>query len=779
MKLPEALGRRAGRGFHSAFATTFSIEFAAVEEILLPQLLASGATNVWIATDDRMSALALSDGSILPQQLGRDYVIHEVVQPSGVFHPKITLQLGRDAGRAFISSANITAAGLAGNVEVATQIECSSEPGPEQNFVCSVWRYIREIGSDTEGATRDALSWAAERTPWLRDVAASQVEELSDGSLIQFLGSPDNRGIAERFVELVGEEVVERLIVLSPFWDGSLAGLSTLMSATPASTTLLVDPQRSEFPSASAIPAKVELIDIGDWQKSRYKHAKVVIAQTESFDHVLSGSANCTTAALGGLGLSGTNAEACLYRRVERGSAVEALRLAELLTKPPTSPASLRRPPPSDPIPLKSLEAARPGRFAVEQGSLWWRPPVSPDWSGARLELLDSDRQLVVAMDLSSAKQIGDQFVFHLDDESISQIHLSQLRAGERASTLAAVTHRNLLAQRRREPTSGRLARSASVFDHAEGIELFLLDAFDELHLADLENSEKTASARDRTRTAQPEGQSIQPEHLTYEDFMAERASRHTLRGHGNNSLAGTHCDGVRVLLNRLIGDYPDVPSPDEPDTSWMDLGDEAQAQGIEEPEETQSSSGGDDDDAESLVRPADRTAFKKAVKGYMKQAADMNRPVGPNEVLRLRLIVMAILWNARCPTFPKGLDCTTEEDGWPRLLMRTVAAFFCGKSAPVRRLVVERQHLEMPVDFTECWVTVLWSVDAIGRALPPVRSHTAFLALLPKLRSEITRMLALEPSDYVSETWQSKWTSLENSLGERLFPGKNRQQAA
>jgi hypothetical protein len=162
-----------------------------------------------------------------------------------------------------------------------------------------------------------------------------------------------------------------------------------------------------------------------------------------------------------------------------------------------------------------------------------------------------------------------------------------------------------------------------------------------------------------------------------------------------------------------------------------------------------------------------------------MKHAAETDRPVGPNEVLRLRLLLMAILWNARCASFPKGLDCTTEEDGWPRLILRTIAAFFYGKGAPVRRLVLDRQHLEMPVDFVECWATVIWSIDAIGRAVPAVRSNAAFLALLPKLRSEVTRMLALEPSDHASEIWQSKWSALEKVLGERLFSGEDRQEAA
>ena len=60
MKLPERLGRRPRKPFHSAITTTFAVEFAAVEEILLPQLRASGANNLLLVADDRMAAMALN-----------------------------------------------------------------------------------------------------------------------------------------------------------------------------------------------------------------------------------------------------------------------------------------------------------------------------------------------------------------------------------------------------------------------------------------------------------------------------------------------------------------------------------------------------------------------------------------------------------------------------------------------------------------------------------------------------------------------------------------------
>src|SRR3546814_14807684 len=130
MKLPERLGRRPRKPFHSAITTTFAVEFAAVEEILLPQLRASGANNLLLVADDRMAAMALTDGSRLPVALGRDYALHSPPASDGIFHPKIILQLGRETGRAFVSSANATGAGLGGNVEIALENESGKKMDP-------------------------------------------------------------------------------------------------------------------------------------------------------------------------------------------------------------------------------------------------------------------------------------------------------------------------------------------------------------------------------------------------------------------------------------------------------------------------------------------------------------------------------------------------------------------------------------------------------------------------------------------------------------------------
>src|SRR3546814_16132397 len=102
--------------------------------------MASGATNLLLIADDRMAAMALSDGSRLPIALGRDYALHSPPASDGIFHPKIILQLGRETGRAFVSSANATGAGLGGKVAIAIEIEAGNAAGPKRQILRAIWQ---------------------------------------------------------------------------------------------------------------------------------------------------------------------------------------------------------------------------------------------------------------------------------------------------------------------------------------------------------------------------------------------------------------------------------------------------------------------------------------------------------------------------------------------------------------------------------------------------------------------------------------------------------------
>ncbi len=372
MKLPERLARRKGRGFHSAFVTSFAVEFAAFEEVILPQLSAGGASNVLLIADARMATMALSDGSALPEMLGREYVLFSPPAADGIFHPKIIVQVGRDGGRCIVSSANVTGAGLGGNVEVAVEVECGIEPSAEREIVRSAWRYVNALVPSDGGAAREALNWARERARWLDEPGDDgELQLLGDGTAMALFVRPGGGGIGARFAAMIGGEAVERFVVVSPYWDGDLAAVAALERVlAPERTSLILDVDRHEFPASAAMPPHREIIDISEWRPSRFTHAKILIAVTAENDHVLSGSANCTVAALGEGTFTGTNAEACIYRRLPRGAATDALDLDRWLASESFPIGDLPPPVETTAIPLNEMHVGGAGSFETEGGRL-------------------------------------------------------------------------------------------------------------------------------------------------------------------------------------------------------------------------------------------------------------------------------------------------------------------------------------------------------------------------------------------------------------------------
>jgi hypothetical protein len=767
MKLPERLARRKGRGFHSAIVTSFAVEFAAFEEVMLPQLSIGGASNVLLIADARMVTMGLSDGSALPEALGREYLLHSPSVADGLFHPKIVLQIGREGGRCFVSSANVTGAGLGGNVEVAVEIECGVEPSAEREVVRSAWRYVNAIVPETARAAREALTWARERARWLGEPGGTDAAQtLEDGTVMALLARPGGAGIGARFAELIGGEAVERLVLISPYWDEDDAAIAALeTSLSPARTSILLDVDRHEFPVGAPMPEHREFIDISDWRPSRFTHAKVLIAVTRDHDHVLSGSANCTVAALGGEGFAGSNAEASVYRRLPRGAATAALDLDKWLAAEPFALADLPESVDTTPIPLAEMQAGGAGSFEIEGGRLAWRRSAGR-WSEGVVALTTASGEPIVEIDIARFTTDGDGLSVWVGEAGLEKSAFAQIRSAGGDSLRGFVVHRAALRSRRRESAGGSVAKALSAFDDGNDLHLWMHQAFDELSRADIEEDGGSEVDRTGPRAKPEEGPAPEIRFMTYEEFMFARSARQGRGGRRDSAVAGTHFDSVRALLNRLSGYKPEAGDglDDGDDDSWMDLGDEA-GELVDAPERQQASA-----PDEPRVRPApDMAAYDRAMKTYTDGLKAQHRSLGARDVLRLRLWITLILREARCAAAPNGMPTVSDEKGWPRLIIRLVSGFFWGKRSPISRLVVSTDYEEMPVDFLECWSAVLWAIDAITAAVPVQPRTHDFLRRLPTLRAHVVLTLGLTPADLQGDVMKAHRDGLDADLGTRL----------
>jgi len=175
------------------------------------------------------------------------------------------------------------------------------------------------------------------QSPWLEDAPRPiGAQSFSDGTQIDLLlsDSAAPSGLADQFISAVEGEV-ERLVIISPYWDNDLNALSRLQIAFGGprthifmSTNSAVERRQSTFPVEkwNLKPAPV-FHPMGSSDEHRFLHAKLIVAQTQHDDYLIYGSANCTVAALGISQKPGINIEAVIYRRLPRGTIEHQLEL--------------------------------------------------------------------------------------------------------------------------------------------------------------------------------------------------------------------------------------------------------------------------------------------------------------------------------------------------------------------------------------------------------------------------------------------------------------------
>jgi hypothetical protein len=541
MKLYELYGES---GFHSSIATTFGVDFDAYENIVLPRLRGAGCFNNALLADGRMLAYALDGASVLPRHAGRHYTVTSV-PTIGVFHPKITLQLGRRGGRLIVSSANMTAPGLAGNLELAGLIGCKPQDSGERQLVAAAWQYLNGAFATGEQGMAHQLDWMRSRTAWLFDTepAAGPVA-LADGTIAGLLTSARTTGIGARFAALIEQRPVHRLIVLSPYWDENLSALKYLVEQlNPSETIILIDAAKALFPAVSAqdLP-NTSIFDLQEFGNNRFIHAKAIVAETSAADHVLYGSANCTAAALGTRGFAGANEEACLYRRLPPNTLLEALALAKIIaTAIRILPAAL---PPylmDADLPLPEAAKRSPGRFECRFDTLSWWPPSSAEPDQVRIELLGGDGELLATRLMSMPSGAVNRRRFQVtgttDRLAFARLRFADGTASAPAVVMVVDTLRENIRELRSRPAESAALRLSEETD--EGF--WLWEALNELETAEVNQNEDGDPGTRRTRQRGSDTESTEEfRTLDYERFTAGRRIRSDVTSTTRNSLAGS-----------------------------------------------------------------------------------------------------------------------------------------------------------------------------------------------------------------------------------------------
>lgn len=768
--------RFADKNFHTSVATTFGIDFDSYESIALSRLRGAGCRNNLVIADGRMLSHALGGASELPQRAGTHYSVSGA-SAAGVFHPKLFLQFGRKGGRLIIGSANLTPSGLAGNLEIIGMLSCDEDSSGEQQLIAQAWHYAVRFADGAQQSVNDQIAWLHSRAGWLEATTpASGPVQLADGTLAGLLLSGETTGIAWRFADLI-DGPVTRLIVISPYWDPQLAALSYLTELlNPEGVAVLVDPETKEFPKDAAHRIEnLKLYNRGTFREGRFIHAKVIIAQTESVDHVLFGSANCTSAALGGANFAGSNAEACLYRALPAGILIEALKLGDILTDDQIiAPHDLNEPDYAEDLPLAELAAKNPGTFEGRADSLRWRSKAIENPQDCTISLLGI-RGLPIACTLKplpAGTEQDKRFQIESADQrpAFAQITFPN---GTRSSP-AIITWIDTLKREIRERRRSSIQNRLDELEADTEASLALLDIMNELQALEKDESPPKAPISVPKLNAHDDSNASENHtSLSYEEFIAGRRPRTSGHELSYNSLAGSDVSIVRVILNRIIGfgvEYEDQ-APTEQDDDAFDLGDEtedaegAMDAGVEFGAKIHVQ---EDIEEDKLIRRAQQRRATQdqlinAVKKFqedIKGRQNANEPLKNYDLIRLRALIM-ILATAASPHAHKSkeskdkpstlrvLPVEGDPNSWPVLIGRLLFSFFGGNKPAIRLLHLIKEHDQIPGDFSECWATCYWALQAcINAPLSPKEQHRIEGLLKPMMKT--TFLLTLPSKDEV-----------------------------
>jgi hypothetical protein len=780
MKLYERFGER---GYHTSIITSFGVDFDAYENVVLARLRGAGCHNNILLCDGALLTQSLADSSSLPRYAGRLYTANGA-KAAGVFHPKLVVQLGRNGGRIIVSSANMTATGLAGNLELAGEFTCGAEDSGEQRLIAQAWGYALRHCDRTGQALDAQIAWAEARTPWLRRaVQTREAVILEDGTAAALLTTGERIGIGERFVAHVDDMPVKRLVVVSPYWDESLKALGFIAKTlSPAKTDLLIDSDAGLFPVTALKKLKgVRLFGREEFRKGRFLHAKAVIVQTRKADHVLYGSANCTVAALGTKGFAGENEEVCVYRRFPAGTVLDSLELAELLDpSQEVDPDQLEESEHDDEIDLDGWLKRTPGRFECSYDTLIWTPLTNVDPDSAAIELLDSGGKKLDCRLGPGAKR-GNSRHYQIMDLTDRPAFAVLCHPDGTRSAPAIVTLIDKIRETAKEARSKHSENAASQLAEETEEGLWLLDVLDTLESAErIQDSEdaKVSIKTRRKKENEEDDTTARFQTLTYEQFIAGRKPRAKDSLIPRNSLGGSEMSLVRGFLNRILAIGNDEIQPGIEDERNLDkafdLGDEtANAEEEMNRGETFDPEAGDKSPEEKLreeqrrktaQRKATRGQIADAVKGFNERISERksNDTITTFDVLRLRALLMIVAaagWagretdtgNSKGRTSLQVLPVQDGAESWPRLMGRVLFGFFGGNDPAVQHVKLDALHEQLTDDILECWATCFWCLHACLGAPCSKEEHAALARYILALAERLYRLTGLKKDELLS----------------------------
>ncbi len=707
------------QGFHSSIVANFSCDLPFYETLIQARLRSVRCLNNIFLTDSHNYLNSIPSIGRLATGAGRRYTVVPVTA-HGAFHPKLFLQLGEKKGRLLIGSANVSTGGFGSNRELVSEIVCTDEKSTEQSLVAQVYDYLVGFIDNSVHSFAYKLDLITRDTSWLENAERTNDPfDLGDGRLVALLFTPES-SIVSRFEELVQGDHIKRLVALAPFWDPNLKAFSELVEVLkPDSAVILIQPEtvNISLKKLKQIPVKVDVIDVG-WSKERYLHAKLILAQGEHADHIITGSANCSVAALGLKTASAINAETCVYQRQQAGTAAEALSIADKLSSGKALKAQQMKElqwkdeRPSGPGPLN------PGHFEASGNRILWWPNSKVPASGASVELLDAN--LMSLGKPIDVEKTGAPSVFKPDNVS-SETRFARIITLSKEITAPAILHVQEDLRRAAPGISGAKFHDLLKRIHiGESEFLELLEPFEKLIFKSgtEKNKQKDKGSKGKSPASPSEDPIETVGTLNYEEFLQGRCER-TSGEHDLIAAAGTD---LSLFVDFLIKYFSQID--EEGDQDWLTDDEEDEETG--EPLDKEPTPPKKkppvclSDHALKKTRYRVNKLINRYIDWATKAQKDRKKPVSADDIATLWALIAILSYlfgkpiqlENRKKTRIIPINNPESANDFPNIVNSVLGNFFTAGVTPlINRLQIPEIFNVLPAEYFGTWCSACWAV--------------------------------------------------------------------
>ncbi|WP_178989487.1 phospholipase D-like domain-containing protein [Winogradskyella schleiferi] len=310
--------------YHSCVITSYSIDLAFFEQLILPRLRGAGITNINLFVDASMleKYLASHLGDSI-KKFNANYSITPV-SISGAFHPKMLFLVGKDKGYLSIGSGNITSSGLLYNDEIWSSFYTSKERLDAQPIFKSAWQYIQSLSSHSLGINVTKINWIAQHSQWISDLENNQGSStvIKDIEYSMFY-TQSTKSLYSEVISTLSRKP-KSIKIIAPYYNKSGAFLKKLIDdLAPEEIHCVVDTSNGTLP----VDFTSSICQFSDWKdvintensKSIQRlHAKIIQIEYNEETIFILGSANATLEAYGISNRAFKNDEAVVTLRTKK-----------------------------------------------------------------------------------------------------------------------------------------------------------------------------------------------------------------------------------------------------------------------------------------------------------------------------------------------------------------------------------------------------------------------------------------------------------------------------